>query len=160
MIIMIPGTPFQTCGKDILRKWSFQTSGSSRNDPDPFIDPCPYCKLEKVLGKNCRWWKKSCTTLGCMKLCKYYDICHINWLAGFFSFNSMVGVNPLLFEWTAFLQNFGNTFTFSFCLRSWGRRLVTLGIFPEFSWEKKRKKKHLFQFGTLRGQQFSTGNFR
>ena len=36
MIIMIPGTPFQTCGKDILRKWSFQTSGSSRN---PFIKP-------------------------------------------------------------------------------------------------------------------------
>ena len=42
MIIMIPGTPFQTCGKDVLRKWSFQTSGSPRNDPDPFIDPCPY----------------------------------------------------------------------------------------------------------------------
>ena len=43
MIIMIPGAPFQTCGKDVLRKWwSFQTSGSPRNDPDPFIDPCPY----------------------------------------------------------------------------------------------------------------------
>ena len=46
MIIMIPGTPFQTCGKNILRKWSFQTSGSPRNDPDPFIDPCPYIKMQ------------------------------------------------------------------------------------------------------------------
>ena len=66
MIIMIPGTSFQTCGKDILRKWSFQTSGSSRNDPDPFIDPCPYVQtfwflfrsiwLRQTTTRRCVWW--------------------------------------------------------------------------------------------------------
>ena len=41
----------------LLRKWSFQTSGSPRNDPDPFIDPWPYRHIFKIdiAMQSCTW---------------------------------------------------------------------------------------------------------
>ena len=41
------------------------------------------CLFSTLQKKIYCWWLKSCTTCGCIKPCKEWDIYHLNWLAGF-----------------------------------------------------------------------------
>ena len=89
--------------------------------------------------------------LGCRRPCKYCDIYHINWLAGCFSFNSMVG------EPTSFRMN-----RFSSELREYLHLLFSsmydhkeeIGDFWDVPNFYGRKGKNIFSIWTLWGQQY------